>query len=244
MSKNLAVDLGNSSVKLYVFDDDKLIDKYRYDSITQRHMDNLLKSHSVENCIVSSVRRNDADIVAYLEQCTKGKFVNLDYLTPMPITIGYGTPQTLGHDRIAVAVGAYAQSGNKASIVIDLGTAMTLDVIDASGCYLGGNIAPGLTTRFRALNDYTEQLPLIDANGDIPPIGNSTLTAMRSGVVRGMAHEINGFIAEMNDKIGKFAVYITGGDSKYLAKWIKYPIFDDQNLLAKGLNTILLYNVR
>ncbi|MDE6715242.1 MAG: type III pantothenate kinase [Muribaculaceae bacterium] len=243
MSKNIAIDLGNSSAKLYVYDGLEQVAMRRCDTAECSVIDALITEYDVQNAIISSVRGDDAEIIAHVNACMPGKVVLLSCETPLPISIGYATPSTLGGDRIAVAVGAFSQLPGKNLLVIDLGTAVTMDVVDAQGCYLGGNISPGLTTRFRALHDYTGKLPLVSADGDSPLVGSDTVTAMRSGVVRGMAYEINGYIDEINDKMQGIDVFITGGDAKYLAKWIKSRIFEDQNLLARGLNTILLYNI-
>ncbi|MCH5215914.1 MAG: type III pantothenate kinase [Muribaculaceae bacterium] len=243
MSKNIAIDLGNTSAKLYVYDGSDMVDMRRCDTGVRETIDLLISQYGVRNAIISSVRKDDAEICNDLRLKITGKVINLTYSTPLPITIAYGSPKTLGSDRIAVAVGAQTQAPGRNLLIIDLGTALTMDVVDADGKFLGGNISLGLNSRFRALNDYTGRLPLIDANADTPLIGYDTVSAMRSGVVRGLAYEINGYISEISGKMQKIAVFITGGDSKYLAKWIKYPIFEDQNLLARGLNTILLYNI-
>ena len=243
MSKNIAIDLGNSSAKLYVYDGLEQVAMRRCDTAECPVIDALVAEYGVQNAIISSVRGDDAEIIAHVNACVPGKVLMLNSETPLPISVGYATPATLGGDRVAVAVGAFAQSPGKNLLVIDLGTALTMDVVDAQGCYLGGNISPGLTTRFRALHDYTGKLPLVSADGDSPMVGSDTATAIRSGVVRGMAYEINGYIEEISAKMQGIELFITGGDAKYLAKWIKSRIFEDQNLLARGLNTILLYNI-
>ena len=159
--------------------------------------------------------------------------------TPTPLTIKYRTPGTLGSDRLAAAVGAWDKTPEHNLLVIDSGSAITFDFVDRNGNYHGGNIAPGIRMRLKALHDYTACLPTVDKEGDTPSIGYDTETAIRSGVIRGICHEIEGYIGEFKEKYGDVFVFLTGGDEKTLINHIKSRIFADKYLVAKGLNRIL-----
>ena len=137
---------------------------------------------------------------------------------------------------------AYLRPG-KNLLVIDAGTAITYEVIEAPGIFLGGNISPGMTTRFRALNHFTKKLPLVTEEDDIPLIGRSTETAIQAGVVNGIVYEMDGYIDELKVKYPDLLVFLTGGHSFYFERRLKNSIFADINLVLTGLNRILEYNV-
>jgi type III pantothenate kinase len=165
----------------------------------------------------------------------------------MPIRLGYHTPQTLGRDRIATAVGAWtiAQRLDNASdvLVIDAGTAITYDLVTMDGCFVGGNIAPGLGLRFKSLHEHTGQLPLVEADGDTPVVGYDTPTAIRSGVCLGLQGEIKSYIHDLKLSHPRLMVFITGGDGKLLhARLGDESVIYYEHLAAEGLNRIHLYN--
>lgn len=161
--------------------------------------------------------------------------------TPLPIQNKYSTPSTLGTDRLASVVGAYFHDSNKLcpALCIDCGTAITYDFITADGQYLGGNISPGVSMRLRSLHEFTSRLPLVDKDGEIPPIGNSTETAIRSGVITGVRHEIIGYIDTYKVKYPDLNVFFTGGDAINFVYPSKKCTFVDDFLVLKGLHIIL-----
>lgn len=122
---------------------------------------------------------------------------------------------------------------------IDSGTALTFDIINSSGEYIGGNISPGLSMRARALHEFTSRLPLVDLSEPETPIGTTTETAIRNGIIRGVINEINGYIHYYNLKFPKLQVYFTGGGSINFANRLKKRIFADENLVLKGINIVL-----
>ena len=101
--------------------------------------------------------------------------------------------------------------------------------------FLGGSISPGMDMRFRSMHEYTAKLPLVQAEWNIPLIGYDTKTNLQSGVIMGMANEIEGFIGKYNERYGNFNVVLTGGNSAYFASQLKNKIFADSNFLFKGL---------
>lgn len=159
--------------------------------------------------------------------------------TPIPLKIKYRTPHTLGSDRLAAAIGAQGEAPGRNILVIDAGSAITIDFVDADGHFWGGNISPGVKMRLTALHQQTSRLPLISKEGETPTLGYDTETAIRSGVIRGICHEIDGYIYEFREKYPDVLVFLTGGDEKTLIGNIKNRIFADKFLVAKGLNRIL-----
>ena len=241
MEYNLAIDQGNSSSKLYLFAGLKLVASRKVEHLTASAIDDFVVGKDVRGAIISSVVGDDAEVVRRLAAFPQ--HIVLTASTPLPIAIDYSTPETLGRDRIAAAVGARDAAGGSAVVVIDAGTAITLDVVDADGHYRGGNISPGVNMRFAALNHYTARLPLLDSDGEIPDWGHDTATAIRSGVIGGVAGEIEGFVKRVANRLGcKPQVWITGGDSAMIAQRLAIDTFQDSYLLAKGLNRILIYN--
>ena len=196
----------------------------------------------IEACIISSVGAVNQDVVDVLMQKSK-HFMELTADTPLPICNLYKTPQTLGKDRLAAVVGAYALFPCKDILVFDAGTALTIDFIDKDGNYHGGNISPGLNMRFRALHDYTEKIFLQSQCDEYELIGNTTASAIVSGVQNGMIFEVEKYIDHFVKKYPQLVKIFTGGDMKFLVNNIESCIFAEPNLVIKGLNNIVKFNL-
>ena len=235
---NLIVDIGNNSAKYYLFNGKQIVLHSRRSNRTFEILSEWNKEFGIEKMIVSSVVDLDDDSRKEFEAfgCP---VIWFNSETPTPLSIDYDTPHTLGSDRLAAAAGAWYEAPERNMLVIDCGSAITIDFVDRCGHYRGGNIAPGIKMRLQALHDYTSRLPLVDKEGETPTIGHNTETAIRSGVIRGICHEIDGYITEYREKYGDVLVFLTGGDEKTLKNNIKSPIFADKYLVAKGLNSIL-----
>ncbi len=244
MKLRLAIDQGNSSTKLSIFDDEKIVAAERHDLLTVAALDDLTKRFHTASAIYSSVVGNHNEIIELLKAKNIKCYV-VDENLPLPIKIDYATPHTLGHDRIAVAVGAIGCHPGRNMLVVDSGTAITYDVVTADGHFRGGNIAPGINTRFEALSHYCAQLPLVDANGDVPMTGYDTLTAIRAGVVLGVVAEVTYMAKKLSATYGDdLTVMLTGGDSGIIAKRLEISnnVEINDNLVTLGLNRILKYN--
>jgi type III pantothenate kinase len=239
---NLVIDVGNTLVKLGVFDSGKL--KLKKTCIKKDFLHTLadisVAFPSIQYTIVSSVGNFTEHQLSKLEQ--QYKVLTLDHQTKIPFNNKYATPQTLGVDRIALISAATAQFENKNVLVIDAGTCITYDFLNSSNDYLGGAISPGISLRYKALNTFTEKLPLLEANNPTLYIGNSTATSIHSGVVNGVLYEIDGFIAKYKKDYDNLTVILTGGDAHFLRDSIKNDIFANSNFLLEGLNHILEYN--
>ncbi|WP_044173140.1 type III pantothenate kinase [Flectobacillus major] len=238
---NLVIDLGNTFAKVGVFENNQLIDiqwNLEYDALlayTQKIMP--------ERIIVSSVSYSEETLQKTFRHITDEVYL-LQYTTPVPLVKLYDTPETLGADRVAAAIGATVVYPNQNCLVIDLGTCITYDLVDADCQFHGGIISPGMRMRFKAMNTFTQRLPLIEPDEAPALIGKSTKTAMQSGVINGLAAEINGLIEQYKNVLTKINVILCGGDATFFANRIKYPNFVVPELVLIGLNRILEHNVK
>lgn len=241
---NLIVDQGNTATKLALFDaEKKMHSNVSFAKNEVEKVEKWISDHVelIESVIVSSVTN---DILAI----PVSRRIDLDFNTPLPLVNRYETPQTLGKDRIANAVGAWRKNPNRASLVIDLGTCIKYDLVSSNGEYLGGNISPGMEMRYKALNHFTDQLPRIEAEVFEFNFGTDTKTSIQNGVQQAITHEINGFIQRYSLEFAQLTIFMTGGDLKYFDKGFKNSIFANPiifgaNLTLFGLNEILSYNV-
>lgn len=242
--RTLTVDIGNSRIKLSVFEGDDSLYSALYDSLSTTDAITIVEKFNVTHAIISSVTGYDYACVSAIEQKISGTIL-LDSSVKLPIKNGYGTPKTLGADRIAAVAGAHSLSPGTPLLVVDAGTAITYDFVTADGIYKGGNIAPGAALRFRSLNEHTSRLPLVElgSGSDDNFLGVNTHDAIWNGVVRGIAYEIEGYISDLKREHSNLRIFFTGGDAFFFEKYIKSSIFVVSNLTAIGLNAILNYNL-
>ena len=237
----LIIDIGNTVAKLVAFDGDEPVEEVRTSNESLAALCAFAAKYAFTHGIVGAVREITPQAEDRL-QALHIPLLRFTSSTPVPITNRYRTPQTLGSDRLAAAVGARSLKPGKDLLIIDAGTCVTYEVIDALGNYWGGNIAPGMHMRLRALHEFTAKLPLVEAEGAVPGMGYDTDTAIRSGVLRGMKYEIEGYIRSMRAKYPKLLVFLTGGDKINFDTTIKSIIFADKFIVPRGLNKILDYN--
>ncbi len=238
----LIIDIGNTVAKLVAFDGDKPVEEVKTSGATLEALPVFLQKYSFERGIVSTVRDLTSEAEAQLASLP---FPMLHFTpeTPVPITNRYRTPKTLGSDRLAAVVGATTLVPGKDLLIIDAGTCITYEVIDARGNYWGGNIAPGMQMRLTSLHEYTARLPMVSAEGNVPGMGYDTETAIRSGVLRGMKYEIEGYIRSMRHKFPELVVFLTGGDKINFDVRVKNIVMADEYIVPRGLNKILDYNI-
>lgn len=235
---NIAVDAGNTLTKVGIFEGHILNQKEVFKS--RADTEEYLKKTAADHIIVSSVTLDPYEILSW--SIVKGRKVVLHHQLKLPIRIGYSTPATLGIDRIAAACGAYALYPGQPTLVLDIGTCLNYEFVDASGVYQGGAISPGIGLRFEAMHTLTAKLPLGTISESPALIGNSTLTCLQSGVMNGMTEEINGIIARYDQTYPGLRVILCGGDSRFFENHCKRPIFVAPDLVLTGLNSILLYH--
>ncbi len=239
---NLVIDIGNTRIKLGLFDEHDLLFHVPLDTLKADELRLLLDEHpQLNKAIVSSVREYPDEICRFLKSSVQ-QFVEFNHQTPVPIINLYKTPETLGVDRLAAAIGASSLFPGENLLVIDAGTAATYDLVTRNNEYLGGNISPGLETRFKALHQYTGKLPLVKPKSDFPPLGTDTESAIRAGVQMGMIFEAEETIRYFSNIYEQLKIILTGGDAVFLAEKLKKAVSVQFNLGLFGLNNILEFN--
>ena len=220
---NLTIDMGNTRVKYAVFDGGTVVSDGCSEEFDEAVIDRILAAHpGITQAIVATTRGPVDDTVALVRRRI-GRCLRLSPQLPLPIRNGYTTPETLGEDRLAAAVGAASLYPGRNLLIVDFGTAITIDQVSADGVFRGGNISPGVQMRFRALHDYTAALPLCESCEDQTLLGRS-------------------YIARLFPEIDALSIIFTGGDAKFFVKRIKNTIFAHCDLVFLGLNRILEYN--
>ena len=240
-SNRLILDFGNTLTKIAIFSANNEVDVKTFAQINLSDIENVIEKFKPALAIASSVVAIPHEIEQFLKMNLN--FMVLDHKTPVPIINKYKTPETLGLDRLSVAVASADIFRNSNVLAIDAGTCITFDFIDAEKNYLGGGISPGINMRFKALNTFTERLPLVKHQIFNHLTGATTQEAILSGVLNGVVAEIDGIISFYSEDYSNLKVIVTGGDMNFFVKKLKSNIFASPNLVLKGLNVILNFNV-
>ncbi|MBK7763008.1 MAG: type III pantothenate kinase [Bacteroidetes bacterium] len=238
---SLCLDLGNTNYKAAVFQSDRLVDSFyfkEHEAISK--LKELIHMFAPQKSILASVVNHDEGIVQLLKEHTK--FLKLDLQTKLPFLNAYGSPETLGPDRLALVAGLSRQFADENSLVISIGTCITYNFLAKNGAFRGGAISPGVEIRLRGMSEYTARLPLISREGHVSLLGYDTETSLRSGAINGIASEIDGMIERFEQQYGRINAVLTGGDAPYFENRLKSKIFADKNFLFKGLYAILEHN--
>lgn len=234
---NLAIDLGNSSVKAGCFKNGILEGE-----ILQPLFDDLpsfIAELSPQHTIISSVKQD----VNHLKNISTSSVLILEHTTPFPFNINYATPESLGKDRIAAIAGAHVQQPNRNTLVVDVGSCITYDFIDEQNQYLGGSISPGIDMKLKAMHTFTAGLPLVDANFEVDLVGDTTEKALQSGTIYGTIAEIDEIVRMYSDKFSHLRFIICGGGAEQIGSRLKSDVDVCSELVLIGLNGILEYNV-
>ena len=239
---NLIIDIGNSYTKAAVFKNDDLHYQVRKAGFNEQDVALICRKYTLSQAIVSSVSQPADKILGILSDKLPTKPIILNTTTPVPLRIKYSTPETLGADRIANAVGGKYQFPDKPVLIIDAGTCITYDMVTQDRTYLGGAISPGLRMRYDAMHHYTRNLPQLSPDNNAVLTGDSTQSSMHSGVLNGIVEEMKGMITRFRDSYPDIEVILTGGDVNYFDKKLKNNIFARPNIVLTGLNQILKYN--
>ena len=238
---NLVIDIGNSRAKIAQIDRDEIVQYWSVEQLDTSFFDKISFDH-IDKAILCSVKQKTEDIRDMISPRVSF-YMELTDKTPVPVEILYHSKDTLGKDRIAAVVGANNIFPDANVLVIDIGTAITYELINQKNQYTGGNISPGIRLRFRALNQYTDKLPLVEAEETQGfSFGKTTKEAILNGVMNGISHEINGYIENLKHDYPNLKVILTGGDVDFFVNNLKNSIFVDSKLVLKGLNRILEYN--
>ena len=236
MSITLCLDFGNTRKKVAVFHDAEMKEGIVLPDDPIETIQSLIRKYQPAKSILSSVIEHNPSIEELLARNTK--FHKLNHLTKVLFTTPVGKPETIGADRLALTAAAIHYYPGKNNFVIGLGTCITYNFINKYNEFIGGAISSGLEMRLKALNYYTAKLPIVEVDSNVPLIGYDTRTNILSGVVLGMAKEIDGFIHAYRERFRNFNVLLTGGDIVYLASHLKSKIFADPDLIFKGLYAI------
>jgi type III pantothenate kinase len=240
----LVIDVGNTRIKAAVFENDTLGESFAFGvADVKQQLQEILKNYlSIKAIVLSSVGDSIMDLLQEAAQTIP--VYSISQQSTFPFRSAYATPTTLGIDRMVLASGAVLQFPGQNRLVIDAGTCITYEYISAEDVYLGGAISPGIEMRYKALNNYTAKLPLLEKKFPELPIGNSTAESMHVGVVQGVLHEIEGTLAELEAQAEKFIIILTGGDAEFLAKRVKNTIFANSNFLLEALNKLYQYQTQ
>lgn len=243
--KLLCIDWGNTLVKAAVADtsDGNFIVQETFTANeAEPTLRRLIESQQPRASILCSVVNHDENIEALLAEHTH--FVKLGPRTALPIMNAYFSSDTLGMDRLAAVAGAFAENPGQNNLVVALGTCITYNFILKNGAFRGGAISPGFQMRLDAMHQFTDGLPEVPREGPTLLLGYDTATCMRSGVVFGIAAEIDGMMEDFKKEYGEFHAVLTGGDATFFVRHIKSGIFADPQIILKGLYQILKHNVR
>jgi type III pantothenate kinase len=241
---NLIFDIGNSSTKIALFDGLEKVKSLRTKHV---HCDELQKiisplEKNIERAIVSTVR-DTPDFIIDLATLNIPYVHILSFKSKLPFINEYQTPETLGPDRIAAVAGAYLHFPGKKILIIDAGSAITYDFLSGKS-YKGGNISPGISMRFKALNKFTRKLPLASTTEKFHSPGRNTIEAITAGVINGIVYEINEYIRTFKKKHAGIKVVLTGGDSGFLKERLNHKVTYLPEIVIDGLNFILEYNAK
>lgn len=234
----LCVDIGNTKVKAALFKADNLVESKNFDS--QQELLLWAKRINVSKIIFSSVgKKVEKNLIE--ENFPDISVVYFSHQTPIILKNNYETPETLGLDRLAAAVGGTMLYPNINTLVIDAGTCITFDFVDADNIYKGGSIHPGIYMRAKAMHSFTQRLPMVKINSQVPFVSANTQNCLQAGAFWGTVSEIEKMI-ERYEQLGALSVLLTGGDAELLANAIKKQIFVRPLLVLEGLNQILDWN--
>ncbi len=243
---SLVIDIGNTFTKIAAFKQGEMLHAEQFQSVDADIIGGFLNDYDIDKAIISSVKKERSEWESVLKQKNPVVYFNTDLTSG--ITNHYLTPETIGLDRLAAVMGAHYLYPGKGSLVIDGGTAITYDYVDAAGNYFGGSISPGLNMRYKALNYYTSALPLISKDDTFTTsYGNDTESAIRSGVQNGIKYELIGFIESYKKDGQEHNIVLSGGDSIFFDTLLKNSIFApyikiEPYLVLKGLNAAIQNN--
>jgi len=237
----LTLDLGNTSASAALFMGNKMLKVSAIRRNSPAGLKVFLSRMKPEACMVSSVIKSEPPLLSFLRTVSRVILLRPGLL--LPVQNNYLTPKTLGQDRLACAAGAHTLFPGRNVLIIDAGTCIKYDFVDAEGCYYGGSITPGLHMRLEALHHFTSALPLVKPKETHEITGRNTAQSILSGVEYGIRFEMEGFISAYKKQYKNLKVVMTGGDGLRLAKPLKSNIFAAPHLIHTGLYEILQKNL-
>ncbi|MBX2888450.1 MAG: type III pantothenate kinase [Ferruginibacter sp.] len=236
----LCLDFGNTRKKAAIFYNQEIKEIEVLEGAMPEEIKNIFKKYRPQYVILSSVVNHNEEIENFLRNNTH--FHRLGNHSKMNFLLPVSKSETVGADRLAMAAAAVHFFPGKNNLIIGLGSCITYNFINQYNQFLGGAISPGKEMRFRAMHEFTAKLPLVEQQAHFPLTGYDTRTNLLSGVLNGIASEIDGMIEKYEEKYGNFNVVLTGGDIGYFATRLKYRIFADPDFLFKGMYAISKLN--
>jgi type III pantothenate kinase len=236
----ICLDFGNTRLKAAVFSNGQLQEVVLLNQDVNQQLLELLDRTGAQHSILSSVVEHDQSVEQLLS--SKTKFHKLSHTSKLPFTIPVGKPETVGTDRLAIAAAVVHLFPGKNNLAIGLGSCITYNFINQQHELIGGAISPGMEMRFKAMHHFTAKLPLVEAEWNVPLIGYDTKTNLQTGVVLGIAKEIDGMIDAYEERFGNFNALLTGGDLGIFEPHLKNKIFADPEIIFKGLYAISQIN--
>jgi type III pantothenate kinase len=236
----ICLDFGNTRLKAAVFCNGQLQEVVLLNQDVNQQLLELLDRTGAQHSILSSVVEHDQSVEQLLS--SKTKFHKLSHTSKLPFTIPVGKPETVGTDRLAIAAAVVHLFPGKNNLAIGLGSCITYNFINQQHELIGGAISPGMEMRFKAMHHFTAKLPLVEAEWNVPLIGYDTKTNLQTGVVLGIAKEIDGMIDAYEERFGNFNALLTGGDLGIFEPHLKNKIFADPEIIFKGLYAISQIN--
>lgn len=239
----LTIDVGNTRIKSAVFEQNTVLETAVFLKETLKEsIEKIFKKFSnIELLVLSSVGKIDETELKFLFDRVKIYVIDRDQ--QFPFQNNYGTPKTLGIDRMVLVAGAVLKFPAQNRLIVDAGTCVTYDFVDQNDVYHGGAISPGTRLRYEAMHNYTAKLPLLKLEDPSGVVGNSTQQSIHSGVINGLTFEIDGYIDSLKVKNENFIIILTGGDANFLAKRLKNTIFANSNFLLESLNSLYQYQI-
>ncbi|MFL2666241.1 MAG: type III pantothenate kinase [Flavobacteriaceae bacterium] len=237
---NLVLDIGNSLLKAGIFKNNNLINYCEFNQDYYLNIKSILDKNPITHSIVANVAESKNKLTELLSK--KTNLIKFDSSLKVPFKNCYQTKNTLGKDRIALVSNASKEYPKENVLLIDLGSCITFDFLNNKNEYIGGSISPGLRMRYRSLNNFTANLPLIDPKEIDCFIGKNTEDSIHSGIINGIISELNSTVDKYKSKYKQIRIILTGGDSKFLFKKIKNGIFANQKFLIFGLNFLIELN--
>ena len=240
MQTTLCFDFGNTRLKCAVFEGRDFKTERVLENAGAAVIQQLIDEYKPHRSILSSVINHPPELENLLAKHTR--FHKLGHTSKLPLTTPVGKPETIGADRLAIVAAAVDLFPKQHNLAIGLGTCITYNFVNREHEFLGGSISPGMNMRFSAMHEQTALLPLIKAEFNFPLVAFDTKTNLLSGVILGMAKEIDGIIEAYALKYSNFNVLLTGGDMGFFVPHLKNKIFADPYLIYKGLYAISEYN--
>ena len=241
METILCFDFGNTRLKCGIFSGGVLRETRVLENDQPPTILSLLEAFRPDKTILSSVVHHHPELESLLQ--AHSRFHLLGHQSKSPLITAVGKPETIGADRLAAMVGALSLYDGVHLLVIGLGSCITYNFVDKYKEFLGGGISPGMAMRFKSLHHYTAKLPLEEADWNYPLIGSDTRSNILSGVLLGMAKEVDGMIRAYRDRYEGLEVLMTGGDTLFFADRLEEAVHIDPDLIFKGLYTICQWNI-